>query len=390
MEFPCQSTRALLTRAFEDAFGAGGDVRVSFAPGRVNLLGAHMDYNGGVVFPVAVPRGTYSMGRLRDDRKVRLLSVDRTPLFEGELTDLSFAEQDGWANYPKGVLAGLEQLDQGPGLDLCFAGDIPIGAGLSSSASIEICCAWMATRLRGQKLGRSTLVELALEAERSFVGVPCGRMDQTASALAQEGSLLRLDCQGGCMDYLPLADDVCFAVADSGTSRRLAAGRLAERVAECSEAIEGLRQIDPGLTHLANVTQEDLEAAEGRLRPEVMRRVRHVHTEMERCRAAGPLLEEGDMEAFGRLISASHASSRDLYEVSAEALNELQEAAVEVDGVLGARLTGAGFAGCVGVLMRRGAEEEFAAHVSRRYEERFGFRPAVLFFEAAGGARDLD
>lgn len=390
MDFPCPSTLARLTRAFEGAFGAGGEVRVSFAPGRVNLLGAHMDYNGGVVFPAAVPRGTYGMGRLRDDRRVRLLSVDRAPMFEGDLADLRCVAEDGWANYPKGVLAGLEELEQGSGLDLCFAGDIPIGAGLSSSASIEICCAWMATRLRDQELGRSTLVELALEAERGFVGVPCGRMDQTASALALEGSLLRLDCQGGGMVHLPLSDDVCFAVADSGTSRELAAGRLAERVAECREALEVLQQTDPDLTHLANVTTDHLEAVSGRLRPEVMRRAQHVQTEMARCREAAPLLKAGNMEAFGRLISDSHASSRDLYEVSAEALNELQEASVQVDGVLGARLTGAGFAGCVGVLLRRGAEEDFAAHVSRRYEARFGFRPAILFFEAAGGARDVD
>lgn len=380
-------------RAFVERFGSAGTVRLFFAPGRVNLMGAHLDYNGGPVMPTAIDRGTWIAARRRPDSRIVLASS----LEEGERSwacaQLPERASGHWSDYPLGVIRAAQQR-VGPGalggMEVLFGGNLPIGAGLSSSASICVGTALLLARLLDLPFTPKDWVELALQAERGFVGVNCGIMDPHAIGLARRGELLWLDCKDASHAYMPLdSARLAIAVADTRVRRQLAASAFNERVAECRAAFESLRRHVPGATCLRDIPLEVLEAQRAELSPAVARRAEHVLREVARTFAARAALERGDVAAFGAQMSAAHESLRSLFEVSVPELDRVVASATAVPGVLGARLTGAGFGGCVVILLERGAAGELEQRVLLEFERAFGHAPHLELFGGDMGPREI-
>jgi galactokinase len=382
--------------AFRGRFGGGERPRVFFAPGRVNLMGAHLDYNGGPVMPTAIDRGTFVAARPRADRRVALASTLDGACVEFELDCLPAARSGRWADYPVGVVREISALAEaqgarGTGLDVLYGGNLPVGAGLSSSASICVGTAFALDAILGLGLPRVELVHAALRAERGFVGVQCGIMDPYAVGLARASSLLWLDCKDRSSEYIPIDHArLSIAVADTLVRRELAQGMFNERVAQCRAAFEGLRPHQPDATCLRDVRLATLEEHAGALEPVAARRAQHVVAEVARTFAARDALQRGDARGFGAEMTRAHASLRELFEVSVPELDRLVESAVATPGVHGARLTGAGFGGCAVVLLERGAEAELAARLVRDYSARFGRAPVVEFYGGDPGPREID
>lgn len=376
---------------FRRRFGGSGDVRLFRSPGRVNLMGAHLDYNGGPVLPSAIDRGTFLALRPRSDRTLILASTLEEGSFSAPVDQLPARAAGRWYDYPVGVLVRLLRDRRAPcGMDVLFGGNLPIGAGLSSSASICVGTAFAFDATWG--LGGSTrdFIEAALWGEREFVGVRCGIMDPYAVGYTRPGHLLWLDCKDARIQHLPLdAGRVSIAVADSGVRRELAKGEFNQRVAECERIFAALRKHVPGATCLRDVPAEAVEAHAAELDPTLLRRARHVAGEVRRTFAAKDAVLRGDLVALGELVTATHVSLRDLYQVSLPELDFLVEGALEWPGVLGARLTGAGFGGCVIALLRRGAEQGFAERLKARFEHAFGRSPAIGFYAADAGPREI-
>ncbi len=371
-------------RHFRDHFGADG--RCWFASGRVNLLGAHIDYHGGPVLPVAIDRGVFVAARARADRKVRLVSLNVDGDCEWSLDSPPTAAAAGWSAYPVGILAHLEQEGRRlPGFDLAFGGDVPIGAGMSSSAAILVVTAIAAAALAGFDLPPIEAARLAYRAETRYVGVKCGIMDPFASALGRRGHALWLDCRDESHELVPLPSErMAFVVLDSMTRRELRDGGFNRRVAESMAALSKLKARKPGLACLAEVGVDELDASRDALDDLEWKRARHVVTEVARVRRARELLRAGALLEFGQLMWLSHLSSRHFYEVSTERLDALQELALGHSACYGARLTGAGFGGCALAVVRKGEVEPFAAHVAARFEQRFGRRPDVYGLDFGG------
>jgi galactokinase len=380
-------------RAFRERFGGAGPARLCFAPGRVNLMGAHLDYNGGPVMPTAIDRGTWIAIRPRSAERILVASTLEPGEREWSLAALPEQASGHWSDYPLGVIRAVrEQLGRGAlsGLEILFGGNLPIGAGLSSSASICVGTALALTRCLGLPLQPRDWVALALEAERGFVGVQCGIMDPHAIGLARAGELLWLDCKDGSSSYMPLdAARVAIAVADTRVRRQLATSAFNERVAECRAAFEALRAEVPGATCLRDIPWSTFEARRTDLPARIARRAEHVLREVERTFAARAALERKDLAAFGAQMSAAHESLRSLFEVSVPELDALVASATAIPGVLGARLTGAGFGGCAVILLERAAAGELSARVPREFEARFGHRPKLELFGGDAGPREL-
>ncbi len=387
-----------LLGGFTERFGAGAAPRVFFAPGRVNLMGAHLDYNGGPVLPTAVDRGTLIAAAPRPGRRVRLACLREGLDLEVDLERLPEMRAGAWSDYPLGVLREVLELarqrgclERTGGLDLYFGGNLPVGAGLSSSASICVGTAVALDRTWGLDLAPMDRVHAALRAERGFVGVQCGIMDPYAVGLARPEHLLWLDCKDATYEHLPL-DPTAFsiAVADSGVRRELAAGEFNRRVAECNRAFSHLAPHAPGALCLRDVPWAVFEERRVELEPVLARRAEHVLREVERTIAARSALLGGDVAAFGRLVQAAHVSLRDLYEVSCRELDQIVADAHGCAGVLGARLTGAGFGGCAVILVRKGAEGELAERLTRGFRAAFGREVPLWFFRGDEGPRELE
>lgn len=374
-------------RLFVERFGAGGVPRLFYAPGRVSLLGAHLDYNGGPVMPMAVDRGTFVALRPRSDSYLRFASTLEGGEAQVDLDGLPRTSSGHWSDYPIGVACHLVGRGaQAHGMDVLFGGNLPIGAGLSSSASISVASAYALGTVWGATTDPIACIEAALFAERTFVGVHCGIMDPYAVGLARRDALLWLDCKDASFEHLPLpSEKLTIAVADSGVRRTLAKGEFNRRVAECSAAFDALRAHHPGAECLRDVPLEVLEEHGPSLSPSVERRARHVLSEVARTFAAREALIVGDLDRFGGCLTEAHRSLRDLFEVSIPELDHLVASALEWEGALGARLTGAGFGGCVVCVLRTEARDGFVEHLARRFEERFGSRPPVEFFRGGSG-----
>jgi len=376
-------------RRFQELF-PGTPPRLFFAPGRVNLMGAHLDYNGGTVMPMALDRGTFLALRPRADRRLVFASTLEEERFEGSLDALPARPHGRWFDYPLGVLLELHRrAPAATGAELFFGGNLPIGAGLSSSASISVGTAFALRALWGQVEDPMACIEAALWGERQWVGVQCGIMDPYAVALSRPGHVLWLECRTARYEHLPFASaELAIAIVDSGVRRELAKGDFNQRVGECQEAFRVLAPRAPEARVLAEVPAPVVEAAAGELGPRLAKRARHVVGEVERTAAARQALERGDAAAFGRCVSATHASLRDLYEVSVPELDCIVELAQDWPGVLGARLTGAGFGGCAVVVLRPGAEAGLGPHLERGFRARFGRTPPVFFFRGDAGPRE--
>ncbi len=368
----------------------GPGARCFFSPGRVNLMGAHLDYNGGSVMPTAIDRGTFlGLGRL-SERVLRLSSGVEPGSLEVPLDELPAAPAGRWWDYPLGVLRQFELGALDGGLELVLEGNLAIGAGLSSSASICVGTAFASDALLGTGLGPEGLVERALSAEREFVGVQCGIMDPFAVGHSRPGHLLHLDCADRTIEHLPL-DPTRFriAVADTGVRRELAAGAFNERVEQCAQLTELFRADVPAARFLRDVPFEVYEQRRRSLSPVLARRAAHVFSELARTQQARAALLEGRVDVFGAAMTESQASLGRNYEVSTPELDLLVDAAVAVPGVLGSRLTGAGFGGCTVILLERGAEAELMQRLDRAYKSKFGRLPRIDFYAGDPGPREL-
>ncbi len=380
-------------RRFREELGEDASV-LCFAPGRLNLIGAHLDYSGGDVLPLALDLGVYVAARLREDSQIRLRSLDQSLAVDVDAGSVGeSADSDhGWARYPLGVYRefarshGLAQ-----GLDVVFGGDLPMGSGLSSSAAIEVALATALRELLGLDVPWLEIAHIAHRAETDYVGVKCGIMDQFASALGRDGHALLLHCHDRVVEHVPM-DSASFhiLVVDTKRSRNLSATGFNTRVEECTRAREILCEAVGERTHLAAFTVAEVESAQAALGERLYRRARHVASEMGRVERAVAAMRAGDFPLVGQLISASHESTRTDYDVSCEELDLVTSTAVGLDGVFGARLTGAGFGGCAFVVLDPSRVIEVAAVVRARYEERFGLEPGHAVVRPGGGPRVLD
>ncbi|MFC4529250.1 galactokinase [Sphaerisporangium dianthi] len=375
-----------------DAFRAAYDrepERVWHAPGRVNLIGEHTDYNDGFVLPFAVPWGVTAAVSPRDDDTIRLLSLQDASATGGEgprplvITDLDQAK--GWARYVVGVFWALRQAGHGVrGADLVIDGDVPQGAGLSSSAALEVAVAMALDDLHGLGLARLDLALLAQKAENDFVGMPCGIMDQAASALSEEGHVLFMDCRSLATRSVPLdlaSEGLQILIIDTGAHHELADGQYARRRRDCESAAAHL-----GVKSLRDVT--DLAAALSLLQGDERKRVQHVVTENHRVEALIGLLRAGAVREIGSLLNASHLSLRDQYEVSSPELDVAVEAAVR-GGARGARMTGGGFGGSAIALVADDRADRVRDEVAKAYEQHGWAAPRFFPASLAPGARRL-
>ncbi|HWS89035.1 MAG TPA: galactokinase [Pyrinomonadaceae bacterium] len=381
--------REAVGRAFRERYGRGA--RIFRAPGRVNLIGEHTDYNGGFVLPMAIERETVVAAAAREDRTVRAYSVGLEEELSFDLDRPNPPRRGVWLDYVEGVARALEEKGlKLSGADLLIDSDVPAGAGLSSSAALEISVGLALTRVSGQEVDGVTLALAGQRAEHTYVGAQVGIMDQFISALGREGHALLIDCRSLETEAVPLdTSGAAFVIADTRVKHELSSSEYNVRRAECARGVELLRERLPGVTQLRDVSVADFRRHADVLPDPIVRRCRHVVTENERTLAAARALRGGDLAGMGRLMYESHYSLRDEYEVSSPELDLLVEIARALHGVLGARMTGGGFGGSTVSLVRREALEDFERALSDAYERETGRRPAVLVSEAGAGAAEV-
>jgi galactokinase len=376
----------MIEETFKKTYAATPEVVVR-APGRVNLIGEHTDYNDGFVLPAAIDRYIEFAGRRRADRTIRVHSTDFQDSAEFSLDDIQKDSQHRWSNYLRGVSKFLEADGHRlAGADIVFGGNVPREAGLSSSAAVEVGATTFWQKLMGLKLDPVYIVKLSRRAENEFVGVPCGIMDQFISALGRKEHALFLDCRDLSYRHVPLRGDVKIVVCNSGVKRALAQSEYEVRLKQCRQSVAQLRTKGLAVNSLRDVEPVDLETGRDALSEILLRRTRHVVTENQRTREAVQVLEAGDVERFGELMNASHVSLRDDYEVSCRELDTLVELAWRQPGTVGARMTGAGFGGCTVNLVRAGAAEAFARAVTQGYQQALGLKAEIYVCQASNGA----
>ncbi|GAB4113724.1 MAG: galactokinase [Acidobacteriota bacterium] len=376
-----------LIEVFRNRYGTQPELW-SLAPGRVNILGEHTDYNDGFVFPAAIDRGIAVVAARRRDSTVRAHSVNFRQDDQFSLTRLERSEEAPWSNYLRGVLDQLQRAGFSlSGMDLVVGGDVPVGSGLSSSAALEVATAVAVRALDRLDLDPVRLALLCQAAEREFVGVSCGIMDQFISTLAEAGSALFIDCRDLSYRAVPLHPEIDVVVCDSGVPRTLGASAYNQRRKECETAVAALRSRLGPIRALRDVTGSQLESCRDLLEEPVFRRARHVVRENERVLEGLSLLEQGRIDDFGTLLYRSHESLRNDYEVSCNELDALVDLAVRQPGTVGARMTGAGFGGCTVNLVRREATANWIPAVAEGYRRRTGRHCEVYACRAAAGAR---
>jgi len=360
-------TEATVEQSFREWFGHSPSL-VVHSPGRVNLIGDHTDYHDGLVLPAAINLGTDVAASSRDDRRLRVVAVRFDESDEISLDDFRPGSGPEWSHYVYGCVAMLRSAGYAiSGADLLIDGDLPIGGGLSSSASLEMGVSVALTRLVGLDIDRPTLARLCQRVENQIIGVQSGIMDQLAVACGVLDHALMIDCRSTDIELVPVPRSARLIIVDSGLPRTLAGSAYNERRMESTSALAALQANAPGLAALRDVTMALLARHAQNLDGTQLRRARHVVTENQRVRESATALRHGDVEAFGRLMAASHVSLRDDYDVSVPELDLLVATAMQTPGVLGARMTGAGFGGCVVVLARAERAEDAAAHIPSEY-----------------------
>jgi galactokinase len=363
---------------------------MAVAPGRVNLIGEHTDYNDGFVLPVALERDVRVLFNPRQDRRVRLYAVEFDAWAEFDLDNLNFTEEQFWSNYVQGVAWSLQE--QGVallGIEGIISGNVPRGSGLSSSAALEVACAkaFLAASDQLDALTGPQLAKAAQRAENEFVGVNCGIMDQFISTLGAEGHALLIDCRSLAYQLVPFPAGASLVIGNTKASRSLAGSAYNERRAQCEEGVRLLQQALPGIQALRDVSSEQLEAHKDLLPPLIYQRCHHVVSENERVMATVEALAQNDLQEVGRLMAASHASLRDDYQVSSEALDAMVTAMSSVEECYGARLTGAGFGGCAVALVAKGSETQVRDAIFDQYSKAMNTWPEVYFSTPSAGAQ---
>jgi galactokinase len=375
-----------IRRAFAEEFGTEPDV-IARAPGRVNLIGEHTDYNDGFVLPVAIDRDVLVAARSTGDMRAHLYAVNFRRRTEFPLGDIRHHQAERWSHYERGVVLMLQQAGyQVGGFQAAIEGNVPSGAGLSSSAAVEVATGTALKHLFRLDVDSVRLALLCQKAENQFVGVASGIMDQFISVLGKRDSALFLDCRSLETRHVPLRGNVQIVVADTTVKRGLVDSEYNQRRAECEEASRLLGQHVPGVKALRDVTLEQFHRYEAQLPEVVRRRARHVISENERVLASVQALEADNLEAFGQLMYESHASLRDDYQVTIPQLDTLVEAARLVPGVLGSRMTGAGFGGCTVSLVETDAVDEFRRQVQAYYHEAANLEAGIYVCQVVDGA----
>ena len=364
---------------------------VARAPGRVNLIGEHTDYNDGFVLPLALEHNTWVAAAARPDAQLRVLAADLPDEQCWPVNGWSAEALPEWTSYVAGVAALLSRRAGRPvGADLLIRSDVPVAAGLSSSAALEVATASALATLADAPLAGPALADLARQAEHEYAKVPCGIMDQYVSVLARRDHALLLDCRTRTWQHIPLRlGDAVVLIVNSGVRHALAAGEYALRQAQCGQAVAWFRQHDPAVQSLRDLTTADLSANSGGLDPAVLARARHVVTENRRTLDAAAALQAGDVARLGCLLNESHASLRDDYAVSCRELDLLVDIVGRVPGVYGARMTGAGFGGCLVAIVERAAVPSVRRAVRAEYDAT-GPGPATMLVSRAGGGAALE
>lgn len=380
---------AVLKR-FEEVYGDKEGVKVFFAPGRVNLIGEHTDYNGGHVFPCALTIGTYGAARVRDDRKLRFYSMnfDHLGVIESSLDDLKPRKEAGWTNYPKGVMWAFEGRGYhiAKGLDILLNGNIPNGSGLSSSASIEVLTGYILKEFFGFETSNQDLALIGQYSENNFNGVNCGIMDQFAIAMGKKDHAIFLDTADLSYTYAPVSlKGAKIVIACSNKKRGLGDSKYNERRSECETALAELQKV-ADIKSLGDLTEEKFEEIKSAIKDPVrVRRAKHAVYENQRTVKAVEALKANDIALFGQLMNASHVSLRDDYEVTGAELDTLVEEAWKVEGVIGSRMTGAGFGGCTVSLVKDEAIDTFIKEVGDAYLAKIGYKADFYVVEVGDG-----
>lgn len=384
-----------LMETFQNLFGADGDIRTYFAPGRVNLIGEHTDYNGGHVFPCALTLGTYAVARKRDDRVLRFYSENFASLgvIETSLDDLVPDEKADWTNYPKGVMWTFEKrgykLPQG--MDIAIYGDIPNGSGLSSSASLEVLTGIVLKDMFGfDEITMPEIAQIGQYSENNFNGCNCGIMDQFASAMGKKDNAIFLDTNTLEYEYAPVVlPDAKIVITNSKVKHSLVDSAYNDRRSECETALEELKSEMPIVT-LGDLTEAEFEAHKDTIKDPVRQlRAKHAVYENQRTIRAVAALKANNIEEFGKLMNESHISLKNDYEVSCEEIDILVDLAWEIPGVIGSRITGGGFGGCTVSIVKNDAVDHFIETVGAQYEERVGHKAEFYVVDIGDGAKIL-
>lgn len=382
-----------LTKDFKTTFDLTAS-HTFFSPGRINLIGEHTDYNGGHVFPAAITLGTYAAVAKNGTTTMRLFSNNfkEAGILSFDLTDLTFKKEDTWSNYFKGMVKYLIEAGHTikEGLDIIIEGNIPNASGLSSSASIELLAGIILESMADLTLDRLDLVKTGRRVENDFFGLNTGIMDQFAIGMGEKNTALLLDTQTLAYEKVPMElGDHVIVIMNTMKRRELVDSKYNERLSECQKAL-AILQKDVDIESLGDLDNEAFEKYQAVLTDDILlNRARHAVTENQRTLVAADNLKAGDLDAFGKLMNASHISLRDDYEVTGIELDTLVEAAWEQDGVLGARMTGAGFGGCAIAIVKKDETDAFVKSVGARYEERIGYPAEFYVAEIGDGAKEL-
>lgn len=384
----------IILKRFAEVFGGQEGAHAFFAPGRVNLIGEHTDYNGGHVFPCALTIGTYAVARKREDRKLRFYSMnfDRLGIIESSLDDLKPHKEAGWTNYPKGVMWAFEErgMKIPCGLDILLNGNIPNGSGLSSSASVEVVTGYILKSLFGFDVTNQDLALIGQYSENNFNGVNCGIMDQFAIAMGKKDHAIFLDTSDLSYEYAPIKlDGAKIVISCSNKKRGLGSSKYNERRAECEAALKDL-QAGAGIETLGDLNEEEFEQMKMSIKDmDGRRRAKHAVYENQRTIKAVEALKKNDITLFGKLMNESHVSLRDDYEVTGDELDALVDAAWKVDGVIGSRMTGAGFGGCTVSIVKDEAVDTFIEQVGAEYKEKIGYAADFYVVDIGDGPMTL-
>ena len=385
--------KKVINDKFTEIFGEQAEATF-FSPGRINLIGEHTDYNGGHVFPCAISLGTYGAARKREDNKLRFYSANFEDLgiIETSLDDLKYDKKDNWVNYAKGMIYFLKETghDVDKGMDVFIEGNIPNGSGLSSSASLEMLIGVIAQELFNLDIDRVDLVKLGMETENKFIGVNSGIMDQFAVGMGKQNQAILLDTNTLEYSYAPVdMGNNVIVIMNTNKRRELADSKYNERRSECETAV-GELQAKLDIKTLGELDAQTFDEYSYLIEDENrLKRARHAVWENQRTMQAQTALEEGDLEKFGRLVNASHVSLEHDYEVTGIELDTLAHTAWKQDGVLGARMTGAGFGGCGIAIVDKDKVEAFKENVGKVYTEKIGYAPAFYIAEIADGTKVL-